>query len=65
MSSISGADDTVYLEYKKTSSSGIKHPLFKKFRGWLEDTIKAVATVVYHRYWKQCQNTNPRHIYVI
>jgi DNA excision repair protein ERCC-3 len=32
ISSLSGADDTVYLEYKKTSSSIIKHPLFKKFR---------------------------------
>lgn len=32
ISSLSGADDTVYLEYKKTSSSLIKHPLFKKFR---------------------------------
>ncbi|GFG37201.1 hypothetical protein Cfor_09331 [Coptotermes formosanus] len=32
ISSLSGADDAVYLEYKKTSSSSIKHPLFKKFR---------------------------------
>lgn len=32
MSSISGADDAVYLEYKKQSTSNIKHPLFKKFR---------------------------------
>ncbi|XP_046389891.1 general transcription and DNA repair factor IIH helicase subunit XPB [Ischnura elegans] len=32
MSSMSGADDTVYYEYKRSSSSGIKHPLFKKFR---------------------------------
>ncbi|XP_023725094.2 general transcription and DNA repair factor IIH helicase subunit XPB, partial [Cryptotermes secundus] len=31
MSSLSGADDAVYLEYKRTSSN-IKHPLFKKFR---------------------------------
>lgn len=29
MSSMSGADDAVYLEYKKPT----KHPLFKKFRG--------------------------------
>ncbi|XKL60974.1 hypothetical protein PGB90_008031 [Kerria lacca] len=29
MSSMSGADDSVYLEYKKPT----KHPLFKKFRG--------------------------------
>ncbi|KDR10417.1 DNA excision repair protein haywire [Zootermopsis nevadensis] len=32
MSSMSGADDAVYLEYKKTAFSNIKHPLFKKFR---------------------------------
>ncbi|XP_049808603.1 general transcription and DNA repair factor IIH helicase subunit XPB [Schistocerca nitens] len=32
MSSLSGADDAVYLEYKKTSHSNVKHPLFKKFR---------------------------------
>lgn len=31
MSSISGADDGVYYEYRKTSS-GNKHPLFKRFR---------------------------------
>lgn len=30
MSSMSGADDAVYLEYKKPT---IKHPLFKRFRG--------------------------------
>lgn len=30
MSSMSGADDSVYLEYKKSTT---KHPLFKKFRG--------------------------------
>lgn len=34
MASISGADDAVYYEYKKTpgSSTANKHPLFKKFR---------------------------------
>uniref|UniRef100_A0A2Z5TU28 General transcription and DNA repair factor IIH helicase/translocase subunit XPB n=1 Tax=Reticulitermes speratus TaxID=60591 RepID=A0A2Z5TU28_9NEOP len=32
ISSLSGADDAVYLEYKKTLCSNIKHPLFKKFR---------------------------------
>lgn len=34
MSSMSGADDAVYYEYKKTaaSSTANKHPLFKKFR---------------------------------
>ncbi|KAG5308969.1 ERCC3 helicase, partial [Pseudoatta argentina] len=34
MMSISGADDTVYYEYKKApgSSTANKHPLFKKFR---------------------------------
>lgn len=31
MSSLSGADDAVYLEFKRPSSS-VKHPLFKKFR---------------------------------
>lgn len=31
--SISGSDDAVYLEYKRTVHSNIKHPLFKKFRG--------------------------------
>ncbi|KAK6631181.1 hypothetical protein RUM43_014277 [Polyplax serrata] len=31
ISSLSGADDAVYLEYKKPSST-VKHPLFKKFR---------------------------------
>lgn len=31
MSSMSGADDTVYLEFKRLSTN-IKHPLFKKFR---------------------------------
>lgn len=30
--SMSGADDAVYMEYKR-SYSNIKHPLFKKFRG--------------------------------
>lgn len=29
MSSMSGADDSIYLEFKKPT----KHPLFKKFRG--------------------------------
>ncbi|KAF5288218.1 hypothetical protein FQA39_LY03986 [Lamprigera yunnana] len=34
MGSMSGADDAVYYEYKKSSSSTAnKHPLFKKFRG--------------------------------
>lgn len=33
MSSISGADDNVYMEYKTKAKSGEhKHPLFKKFR---------------------------------
>ncbi|XP_015513491.2 general transcription and DNA repair factor IIH helicase/translocase subunit XPB [Neodiprion pinetum] len=34
MASMSGADDTVYYEYKKSaaSSTANKHPLFKKFR---------------------------------
>nr|CAG4651610.1 EOG090X01LU [Triops cancriformis] len=33
MSSMSGADDAVYMEYKRSaSSSASKHPLFKKFR---------------------------------
>ncbi|KAL3284512.1 hypothetical protein HHI36_018670 [Cryptolaemus montrouzieri] len=31
MSSMSGADDAVYYEYKKSNSAN-KHPLFKKFR---------------------------------
>ena len=32
MASMSGADDAVYMEYKKSSSNLPKHPLFKKFR---------------------------------
>ena len=34
MASLSGADDAVYYEYKKSaaSSTANKHPLFKKFR---------------------------------
>lgn len=32
MGSVSGADDAVYYEYKKSSSTAHKHPLFKKFR---------------------------------
>ncbi|CAD6233996.1 GSCOCG00007459001-RA-CDS [Cotesia congregata] len=32
ISSMSGADDAVYYEFKKPSSSTAKHPLFKKFR---------------------------------
>lgn len=32
MASMSGADDTVYMEYKRSSSNLPKHPLFKKFR---------------------------------
>ena len=32
MSSISGADDNVYMEYKSKSKSEHKHPLFKRFR---------------------------------
>lgn len=33
MGSVSGADDAVYYEYKKSSGSNAnKHPLFKKFR---------------------------------
>lgn len=34
MTSISGADDAIYYEYKKAASSSTanKHPLFKKFR---------------------------------
>lgn len=34
MTSMSGADDAVYYEYKKapSSSTANKHPLFKKFR---------------------------------
>lgn len=32
MGSVSGADDAVYYEYKKSSSAAHKHPLFKKFR---------------------------------
>ncbi|KAF2895645.1 hypothetical protein ILUMI_10534 [Ignelater luminosus] len=33
MGSMSGADDAVYYEFKRNSSSANKHPLFKKFRG--------------------------------
>ncbi|KAK5642374.1 hypothetical protein RI129_008541 [Pyrocoelia pectoralis] len=33
MGSMSGADDAVYYEFKKSSSTANKHPLFKKFRG--------------------------------
>lgn len=33
MSSLSGADDTVYMEYRNAANKGIsKHPLFKRFR---------------------------------
>jgi DNA excision repair protein ERCC-3 len=32
MGSMSGADDAVYMEYKRSSSNAAKHPLFKKFR---------------------------------
>lgn len=33
MASMSGADDAVYMEYKRPASSNLpKHPLFKKFR---------------------------------
>lgn len=33
LSSLSGGDDAVYMEYKKSSAfSNVKHPLFKKFR---------------------------------
>lgn len=34
LASMSGADDAVYYEYKKSASSSTanKHPLFKKFR---------------------------------
>lgn len=34
MGSMSGADDAVYYEYRKSASSSTanKHPLFKKFR---------------------------------
>lgn len=31
MASMSGADDAVYMEYRRLSN--VKHPLFKKFRG--------------------------------
>ena len=31
MASMSGADDNLYTEFRKTSS-GLRHPLFKKFR---------------------------------
>lgn len=33
INSLSGADDTVYMEYRRAAMSNIKHPLFKKFRG--------------------------------
>lgn len=33
MASMSGADDAVYLEYRRQHYANIKHPLFKKFRG--------------------------------
>nr|CAG4650758.1 EOG090X01LU [Simocephalus serrulatus] len=33
MASMSGADDSVYMEHKRSSASGLsKHPLFKKYR---------------------------------
>lgn len=32
MSSISGADDNVYMEYKSKAKTDHKHPLFKRFR---------------------------------
>ena len=34
LGSLSGADDAVYYEYKKSSASSTanKHPLFRKFR---------------------------------
>lgn len=32
MASMSGADDTVYMEYKRSNANAPKHPLFKKFR---------------------------------
>ncbi|KAF4520968.1 hypothetical protein B566_EDAN011604 [Ephemera danica] len=33
INSLSGADDSVYMEYRRAAMSNIKHPLFKKFRG--------------------------------
>uniref|UniRef100_A0A1B6E978 General transcription and DNA repair factor IIH helicase/translocase subunit XPB n=3 Tax=Auchenorrhyncha TaxID=1955247 RepID=A0A1B6E978_9HEMI len=33
MASMSGADDAVYMEYRRQHFANIKHPLFKKFRG--------------------------------
>ena len=32
MSSMSGADDTVYAEFSTKSRNAVQHPLFKKFR---------------------------------
>jgi hypothetical protein len=32
MASLSGADDNLYTEFRKSSSALSKHPLFKKFR---------------------------------
>lgn len=32
MSSLSGADDNLYMEYKPRKATDFKHPLFKKFR---------------------------------
>ncbi len=32
MSSVSGADDSIYMEFKRTTPREIKHPLFKRFR---------------------------------
>lgn len=34
LGSMSGADDAVYYEYKRSNQN--KHPLFKKFRYWSE-----------------------------
>ncbi|XP_054286214.1 general transcription and DNA repair factor IIH helicase subunit XPB [Macrosteles quadrilineatus] len=33
LASMSGADDAVYMEYRRQYLANIKHPLFKKFRG--------------------------------
>lgn len=34
LASMSGGDDAVYMEYRRQYLANIKHPLFKKFRGW-------------------------------
>lgn len=77
MSSMSGADDTVYMEYQMSRSSKGSagkniHPLFKRFRKWMyswtdwsTDSIWRHQDQITDFQWQDCQHNQKKHFMAV